>query len=158
MNPEFTIRPAAENEMGTVATLFREYADALGVDLSFQGFEAELAALPGPYAPPAGALLIAFSAAGDPVGCVGVRPFPEAGTCEMKRLHLTPGARGGGLGRTLAEAAIDAATRAGYARMRLDTLPTMIAAHSLYRRLGFEPTPPYYATPVPGTIFMQRTL
>jgi ribosomal protein S18 acetylase RimI-like enzyme len=159
MNPAFSIRPAAANEMGKVATLFREYAAALGVDLSYQGFEAELAALPGHYVPPAGALLLAFSAAGAPVGCVGVRPFlAEPGTSEMKRLHITPTARNGGLGRALAEAALEAATLAGYAQMRLDTLPEMFAAQALYRRLGFETTPPYYDTPVPGTIFMRKRL
>jgi ribosomal protein S18 acetylase RimI-like enzyme len=159
MNPAFSIRPAAADEMGTVATLFREYAAALGVDLSYQGFEAELAALPGHYVPPAGSLLLAFSAAGAPVGCVGVRPFPaEPGTCEMKRLHISLGARNGGLGRALAEAALEAATRAGYTQMRLDTLPEMIVAQALYRRLGFETTSAYYATPVPGTIFMRKNL
>ncbi len=144
--------------MTVVATLFRNYAAALEVDLSYQGFEAECASLPGAYAPPAGALLIALSAAGEPVGCVGVRPLAEAGTCEMKRLHTAPEVRGTGLGRALAQAAIEAARQAGHAAMRLDTLPTMLAAQALYRHLGFEVTPPYYPSPVPGTIFMRKTL
>jgi ribosomal protein S18 acetylase RimI-like enzyme len=158
MDRGFSIRPAAAHEMETVATLFRAYAGALGVDLSYQGFEAELAGLPGAYAPPSGALLIAVSPAGDPLGCVGVRPLAEPGICEMKRLHAAPVARGGGIGRALAVAAIEAATHAGYHTMRLDTLPAMITAQTLYRRLGFEETPPYYASPVPGTIFMRKTL
>lgn len=153
-----SVRPAAANETAAVATLFRAYADALGIDLSFQGFEAELATLPGAYAPPTGALLIAVSTTNEPVGCVGVRPLGEPGACEMKRLHVTPAARGRGIGRALAGAAIEAAIRAGYAAMRLDTLPGMTAAVTLYRRLGFEVTPPYYSSPVPGAIFMRKHL
>jgi ribosomal protein S18 acetylase RimI-like enzyme len=154
----FHVRAASADEMDVVATLFRAYAASLEVDLSYQGFEAELAALPGAYAPPAGALLIAVSAAGEPVGCVGVRALAEPGICEMKRLHTTPSVRGAGIGRALAVAAIHAATEAGYAAMRLDTLPLMIEAQTLYRRLGFEVTPPYYDSPVAGTIFMRKTL
>ena len=154
----FSIRPAAVDEMGSVATLFRAYAGALGVDLSYQGFEAELATLPGAYTPPDGALLIAVSSGGDAVGCVGVRKLAEPGVCEMKRLHVAPDARGAGIGRALVVAAIEAATRAGYAAMRLDTLPTMAAAAALYRRLGFETTPAYYDTPVAGTLFMRKAL
>jgi ribosomal protein S18 acetylase RimI-like enzyme len=154
----YDIRPARADEMGTVAALFRAYAGALGVDLAFQGFEAELTGLPGAYVPPDGALLVAVSAGGEAVGCVGVRKLAEPGVCEMKRLHVAPHARGTGLGRALAEAAIEAASRAGYAVMRLDTLPAMATAQGLYRRLGFEVTPAYYETPVAGTIFMRKTL
>jgi ribosomal protein S18 acetylase RimI-like enzyme len=158
MHRAFSIRPATADQIGTVATLFREYADALGIDLSYQQFEAELAALPGAYAPPSGALLIALSDAGETLGCVAVRPLVAPGSCEMKRLHTRPNARGFGIGRALAEAAIKAATRAGYGSMCLDTLPTMLAAHSLYRRLGFEAIPAYYDSPVTGTIFMRKPL
>ncbi|MGD0107668.1 MAG: GNAT family N-acetyltransferase [Rhodopila sp.] len=154
----FSIRPAAASEMGIVAALFREYADGLGVDLSFQGFEAELATLPGAYAAPAGALLIAVSLTGKLLGCVGVRPLGEPGVCEMKRLYTTAAARGAGVGRALAVAAIAAATRAGYVTMRLDTLPAMLAAQTLYRQLGFGITPGYYESPVQGTIFMKKDL
>ena len=154
----FSIRPASASDIQAVAALFRAYADSLGVDLSYQGFEAELATLPGAYAPPAGALLIAISAAGEPAGCVGVRPLAEPGACEMKRLHIAPAVRRGGIGRSLALAALEAAARAGYRAMRLDTLPTMLAAQNLYRRLGFEITPPYYESPIAGTIFMRKTL
>jgi ribosomal protein S18 acetylase RimI-like enzyme len=154
----FSIRPATAEDMDAVATLFRAYAESLGVDLSYQGFEAELAGLPGAYAPPTGALLLARDASGTPIGCVAVRPRREAGICEMKRLHLDPAARGSGIGRALAIAAIQAARQAGYQTMRLDTLPTMAAAQALYRTLGFETTPAYYDTPVAGTIFMRKTL
>jgi ribosomal protein S18 acetylase RimI-like enzyme len=159
MHRPFRIRPATASDIANVRTLFRAYASALGVDLSYQGFEQEIANLPGAYAPPAGILLLARATNdGEAVGCVAVRPFAEAATCEMKRLYTSPAARGAGLGRALAEAAIAAATRAGYRAMRLDTLPTMTTAQSLYRLLGFELTPPYYATPVDGTIFMRKTL
>nr|WP_294504690.1 GNAT family N-acetyltransferase [uncultured Rhodopila sp.] len=152
------IRPAEAADMPAVAALFREYADALGVDLCFQGFAAELAGLPGGYAAPTGALLVAVPAAGELVGCVGVRALAEPGGCEMKRLYARPGTRGSGVGRALAVAAIEAATGMGYARMCLDTLPDMTAAQGLYRSLGFETVPSYYETPLAGTIFMQKSL
>jgi ribosomal protein S18 acetylase RimI-like enzyme len=158
MGPAFSIRQATGDEMATVAMLFREYAGGLSVDLSYQGFEAELAGLPGVYAPPSGALLLAIAADGEPLGCVAVRNLPEDAVCEMKRLHVRPGARGAGLGRGLALAAIEVATLAGYRAMRLDTLPDMAVAQALYRSLGFATTPAYYATPVAGTLFMRKTL
>jgi ribosomal protein S18 acetylase RimI-like enzyme len=153
-----TIQPAVAADMPAVAALFREYADTLGVDLCFQGFEAELAGLPGAYAAPTGALLIAVSDADEVVGCVGVRKLADSRTCEMKRLYARPVTRGSGVGRALAVAAIEAARGLGYARMRLDTLPEMTAAQGLYRSLGFEIVPPYYETPLGGTIFMQKSL
>jgi ribosomal protein S18 acetylase RimI-like enzyme len=158
MHQGVTIRPPSDQEIATVAVLFREYAASLNVDLSYQGFAAELATLPGPYASPAGILLLAVAPHGDPFGCIAVRALPEDGTCEMKRLYTRPAARGMGLGRALAQAAIEAATRSGYRAMRLDTLPTMHAAQSLYRGLGFDLTPAYYDSPVTGTIFMRKIL
>ncbi len=158
MDLGFSVRPAVAIDMDAVASLFREYANSLGVDLSYQGFEAELAGLPGAYAPPGGALLLAWSADGIPIGCVGVRPLAEPGSCEMKRLYVRGPGRSIGGGRALAVAAIEAATAAGYLTMRLDTLPAMTAAQALYQRLGFEITPPYYASAVAGTIFMRKTL
>ena len=161
MNAGFRIDAAgdmATGDMATVALLFREYADQLGIDLSFQNFEAEIAGLPGAYAPPGGALLLAHSSRGEAMGCAAIRPLGEAGSCEMKRLYTCPGARGSGVGRALAEAAIKAAERAGYRTMRLDTLASMVAAQALYRSLGFETTPAYYDTPVANTIFMRKML
>ena len=155
MGDGFEVRPA--DDLTTVALLFREYAGSLGIDLSYQGFDAELEGLPGAYAPPAGALLLAYSFGGDVLGCVGVRPF-EPGTCEMKRLHTRPAARGAGVGRALAVAAIESARAAGERMRRLDTLADMLAAQALYRSLGFEETPAYYETPVAGTIFMRKVL
>jgi ribosomal protein S18 acetylase RimI-like enzyme len=155
----FSIRPAAAHEMTTVAVLFRGYAASLGVDLSFQGFEGELTSLPGAYAAPGGSLLLAVSPqTADPLGCVAIRKLAEAGACEMKRLYVSPDARGMGLGRALAVAAMETAIRTGYRTMRLDTLPLMSSAQALYRSLGFEATRPYYDTPVAGTMFMRKTL
>jgi ribosomal protein S18 acetylase RimI-like enzyme len=139
-----------------VRTLFREYADSLGVDLEYQGFEEELRDLPGPYAPPRGTLLLAWLD-NEVVGCVGVRPIDER-LAEMKRLFVRPAGRGTGLGRTLAEAAIRFATVAGYERMRLDTLPQMQRAQDLYRSLGFMPIDAYRFSPVPGTVFLELVL
>jgi GNAT superfamily N-acetyltransferase len=139
-----------------VRELFREYADSLGVNLDYQGFEEELRDLPGRYAPPAGTLLLAFND-DSPIGCVGVRPLDDE-NAEMKRLFVRPAGRGMGLGRTLAEAAIRFATVTGYSRMRLDTLPQMDRAQDLYRSLGFIPSDAYRFSPVPGTVFLELTL
>lgn len=151
----FQIRPAETDEdVRAVRALFEGYAASLPVDLGYQDFAAELAGLPGKYAPPGGALLLASARDGAALGCVALRALAPAGCCEMKRLFLRPEARGLGLGRALAEAAIAAARASGYAELRLDTLPSMGAAIGLYRRLGFEPVAPYYAPVPPGTIFM----
>lgn len=141
-----------ESDVAEVRTLFREYADTLSFALDFQDFERELAELPGAYAPPHGALLLVRGA-----GCVGLRPLDEA-TCEMKRLYVRPAARGGGVGRLLAEAAVAEARRLGYARMRLDTVPGMEAAQALYAQLGFREIVPYRANPIPGARFLELEL
>jgi carbonic anhydrase len=140
------------HDVELVRSLFREYAGSLGVDLSFQGFEEELAALPSGYD-----LVLVAGVGGEAAGCVGVRPF-AAGVCEMKRLYVRPAARGSGLGRALALAAIERARALGYHRMRLDTLPAMAAARSLYRELGFVEIEPYRHNPVAGTSFMELQL
>jgi ribosomal protein S18 acetylase RimI-like enzyme len=155
---DFSVRPAVASDIGAVAELFREYAASLDVDLSYQDFAAELAALPGAYAPPGGALLVAAPKAGSPLGCVAVRALPQSGECEMKRLYVRPAGRKTGAGLALATAAIEAATQAGYQGMRLDTLASMVQAQALYRRLGFQVTPAYYNSPVAGTVFMRKPL
>jgi len=130
-----------------VRGFLREYADSLSVDLSFQDFESELADPLGFYE----LVLLADD------GCVALRGIDDE-TCEMKRLYVRPVARGGGLGRALAEAVIAEARRRGYARMLLDTLPRMSAAQALYDSLGFRATESYRYNPVPGATFLELPL
>jgi putative acetyltransferase len=146
------VTAADTTDLAEVRALLHEYAASLPFTLEFQGFERELADLPGEYAPPRGRLVLARAA-----GCVGVRPLDGA-TCEMKRLYVRPAARGAGLGRLLAEAAVAAAHTLGYERMRLDTVPGMEAAQTLYERLGFREIAPYRVNPVPGTRFLELEL
>ena len=142
--------------LARVSTLFEEYAASLGFDLSFQDFARELEGLPGEYAPPGGAILLAYE--GDLVqGCVALRPMGQ-GICEMKRLFVRPGFRGRALGRGLAEAAIAEAVGKKYRTMRLDTVPVMTEAIALYRSLGFRPIAPYRANPIPGALFFEKDL
>jgi len=139
-----------------VRRLLREYEASLNVSLCFQGFEKELAELPGDYAPPRGRLLLGCD--GDqPAGCVALRGLGED-TCEMKRLYLRPEFRGQGAGRWLARAVIREARTLGYKRMRLDTLAVMREAKALYESLGFKRIEPYYHNPHPGTEFMELEL
>jgi putative acetyltransferase len=153
-----TIVPATTlRDVENVRALFREYEQSLGVDLCFQGFEQEVASLPGAYAPPPGRLLIALDDAGEAAGCVALRPL-GADVCEMKRLYLRPTLRGKGAGRALTTRVIEEARGAGYRAMRLDTLPMMKEAHALYESLGFRRIAPYYPNPVAGAIYMERLL
>ena len=137
-------------------TLFEEYAGWLGIDLSFQGFAAELAGLPGVYAPPRGRLLLALAVNGVS-GCVALRPLGD-GVCEMKRLFVRSGFRGQGVGKLLAEQIVEEARAIGYRMMRLDTLPSMQGAIRLYETLGFTRRTAYYETPLPDTVFMELHL
>lgn len=154
-----TIQPAeTAPDLEQVRILIREYVAGLGLDLSFQGFHAEMAHLPGRYAPPGGTLLLARDPSGHPVGCAGVRPLNPPATCEMKRLYVRPGARATGLGRTLVHHALAFAAQAGYARILLDTMPGMTAAQTLYRAMGFTETTPYQPATVPGMLFFSKAL
>ena len=140
--------------------ILREYAGSLAVDLCFQGFDTELAALPGEYAAPEGQLLLAF--VGDALaGCGGFRALADvdyANACEMKRLYVRPAFRRFGLGRLVAQALIDEARRAGYSVMLLDTLDEMESARELYAALGFEEIAPYYFNPIPGAHYLKVEL
>jgi putative acetyltransferase len=154
------VTPHTPEALQATREIFREYAQGLGVDLCFQGFDEELATLPGEYAPPRGALLLAL-ADGAVAGCVALRPldssdYPNA--AEMKRLYVREAYRGLGLGRQLAEAALDAARQAGYATVLLDTLDDMESARALYDDLGFEPIEPYYHNPIPGAHYLKAEL
>ena len=159
--PQIAISVAADpQDMPSVRSLIREYADALGVDLCFQNFEAELAQLPGDYESPRGALLVA-KVNGEIAGCCALRPLDSvdyAEASEMKRLFIRPGFRGLGLGRQLVEAILDFARQTGYACVLLDTLSDMEAARELYENLGFEKIPPYYYNPLAGAHYLKVQL
>ena len=146
--------------MQLLGTLFQEYAADLSIDLGFQDFEQEIATLPGEYAPPRGAVLLAW-VDGCPAGCCALRPldasdYPTA--AEMKRLYVRKAFRGFGLGRHLAEKILDVARLAGYASVLLDTLDDMEAARALYAELGFEEIPPYYHSPIEGSHYLKADI
>jgi putative acetyltransferase len=150
-------RLAAAAELPTIRAMFREYADSMGLDLTFQNFTEELADLPGKYAPPSGCILLA-RVDGEAAGCVALRPLGD-GVCEMKRLYVRPQHRGLGLGHKLAERIIWEARDLGYERIRLDTIASRMGdAVSLYRALGFREVPPYCDNPFPDAMFMELSL
>jgi len=152
-----SIVPASgAEEIRVVRQLFLEYQQSLGISLCFQGFEQELAALPGDYATPTGGLWLALLD-GDDVGCVGLRPCGD-GRGEMKRLYVKPHGRGRGVGQRLVDTVLEAAAGAGYETLCLDTLPSMHAAQRMYRRMGFVDCAPYGGHALSGTVFMERTL
>ena len=144
-------------DLDAARRLFRAYVDELDFDLDFQGFEAEMEALPGPYAAPEGAILLA-EVEGTAVGVVAVKPLDEAGVCEMKRLYVSPSHRGNGIGRALGEAILDVAQDFGYDVMRLDTVASMTPARALYRSLGFKERSAYYHNPLDDVVYMERAL
>jgi len=154
------VQPTSQHELDVARELFREYAGALGVDLCFQGFEAELATLPGQYAEPGGRLLLAL-VDGVPAGCCALRQLTDvdhSNACEMKRLYVRPAFRGLRLGRQMAEAIMDSARNRGYDCVLLDTLDEMETARALYEDLGFVEVPPYYHNPIPGAHYLKAKL
>ncbi len=150
------IQVAGDADLAEVRQLFREYAAWVGVDLSFQGFDQELAELPGDYVPPAGVLFVA-RVDGKVAGCVAAHRWRQ-GVCEMKRLFVRDGFRGSGCGRALVESIIAWAGQTGYQRILLDTLPVMGQAQRLYLSLGFREVAPYRPNPVPGARFLELVL
>ena len=154
------ISPDTPDLLAQAATIFREYAQSLSIDLGFQGFEQELALLPGDYAAPRGALLLA-TVDGLVAGCCALRPLDGcdyANASEMKRLYVRSAFRGFVLGRELASRTLDLARQAGYSHVLLDTLDDMEAARSLYLELGFEEIPPYYHNPIAGAHYLKVDL
>jgi ribosomal protein S18 acetylase RimI-like enzyme len=144
------------DDRSTVESLFREYVGSLSEDISFQNVDDELSGLPGKYARPGGAVLVA-RAGEAAAGAIAYRMF-EPGVCEMKRLYVRPSYRGRGLARDLANELIADARERGYRTMLLDTLASMQAARALYRDLGFVPVEPYYDNPLPGVMYMALDL
>jgi putative acetyltransferase len=154
------ITPESPEDWQETRLVLRDYAASLDVDLDFQGFEEELATLPGAYAPPGGLMLLAVID-GAVAGSGAFRPLPDAdypNACEMKRLFVRPAFRRFGLGRILAQALMDRATEAGYSSMLLDTLDDMEAARGLYESLGFAEVPPFYFNPIPGAHYLKAEL
>jgi GNAT superfamily N-acetyltransferase len=154
------VEASTPSQLQDARRLIGEYAAQLGVDLAFQGFDAELAGLPGEYAGPGGVLLLA-GVDGALAGCGAFRPLPDVdypNACEMKRLYVRHAFRRFGLGRLLARRLMDRALEAGYSTMLLDTLDEMEAARHLYVTLGFEEIPPYYYNPVPGAHYLKVEL
>jgi len=153
----YAVREATgATDLEAARALFREYADWLQVDLCFQGFDEELATLPGRYARPDGRLFLACRD-GVPVGCAALRRF-DADAGEVKRLFVQPAHRGRGLAHALTAAVIDAARTIGYRRLLLDTLDRMTEARRLYGEAGFREIPAYYANPLCGTVYMELVL
>lgn len=159
--PPIRIIPAGSPDQITHAkSLMLEYRDSISTPLCFQGFDTEMASLPGRYAPPTGVLLLALDGA-MPVGCIALReidPGPRGRTCEMKRLFVRPTHRAAGLGRALCEELITRAKTMNYAAMRLDTDTAMTSAQRLYESLGFKDIPKYNNDPIPDTRFFELTL
>ena len=152
--------PTSADDLAATSGVFREYAISLGFDLCFQDFEGEIANLPGDYAPPRGALLLAH-VDGAIAGCCALRPLDSSdyvNAAEMKRLYVRPAFRGLGLGRQLAEAILDAARMAGYDSVLLDTLNDMEIARAMYEELGFSEIPPYYHNPLAGAHYLKVDL
>jgi putative acetyltransferase len=156
-----SLRPAQfPDDLQTVRQLFLEYQAGLGIDLCFQGFEAELAELPGAYAPPAGTLMLAC-VDGEPAGCCAMRPLyntDHLNACEMKRLYVRPAFRGFGLGRLLVEHVLSDGRLSGYTTMLLDTLSDMETARALYQEMGFVEVAPYYHNPIAGAHYLKVDL
>ena len=170
--PAETIRRASSARDTELArALFVEYAQWLKVDLCFQGFDQELARLPGAYAGPRGCLLLAGGRdtafgcialrpldPGSGRGCGAAAPHPEIALGEVKRLYVQPGRRGEGWGARLTREIVDEARAIGYRELKLDTLEWMSAARALYARLGFRECAPYYDNPLPGVVYMSLAL
>ena len=146
----------SREDLEIARTLFTEYANSIGFSLAFQDFRRELEALPGDYGPPTGRLMLAWSGS-EAAGCVALRKL-SSDVCEMKRLFVRPAFRGKGIGRALALEAIEIARSLGYARMRLDTVPSMNRAIELYRTLGFSEIEPYRYNPIPRAKFLEMKL
>ncbi len=143
--------------VAVVRALVREYAAWIDVDLCFQEIDAEIDGLPGKYAAAHGGVLLLALNRGQAAGCVALRAL-EPGVCEMKRLWVRDAFRGARLGELLARTILQRAADLGYSSIRLDTLAHMTRAQRLYAQLGFREIPAYYDNPIPGTIYLEKSL
>ena len=150
------VRVESPEQFEQMGKLIVEYVGTLDFQLTFQDYEREIAELPQTYGPPAGAAFLALDSR-EPVGTVGVRLF-EGSICELKRMYVRPKERGMGAGRSLVVAAIEAGRALGYERMRLDTVPEMTTAISLYTSAGFYDIEAYRPNPIPGARFLELAL
>ena len=157
MPADISIIPATPAHYEEVRALFREYEEFLQVDLCFQGFDEELASLPGKYAPEQRGALLLAKRNDAAVGVVGLRDLGDS-IAEMKRLYIEPAGRGHNFGRALTDAVLAEARRFGYRAVRLDTFPSMVAANRIYDSLGFVDIPPYYDNPLPGARYRELKL
>ena len=154
-----SIRPAEnDQDIEDARTLFREHIGGIGDDLAFIGLDEELAGLPGDYAFPGGSMFFCRNANGEPVGCVAVRRLNRPGVCELKHLYVRASWRGLGAGRQLVASVVDFATKAGYRQVLLSTLPSLVAANSIYRQAGFHLTEPFYDEPMADALYYCRNL
>lgn len=151
-----TVLPGDTDMISAVRELFLEYQESLGIDFCFQGFEEELATLPGKYGPPDGRLILVYDDA-DLVACGALRPLGD-GIAELKRIYIRPRARRRGLGRKVSEELIAFASTRGYQAVRLDTLKRLSGASELYENLGFTSIPPYNDNPIPDVTYMEKKL
>lgn len=152
------LKAGSEEHITAVKQLFIEYAKSLDFDLCFQGFDQELAGLPGKYSQPSGCIILALLE-GTTAGCVALRPLPDHDSvCEMKRLYVRPNCQGKSIGRQLVKAIIEEARKLGYKSMRLDTVPSMQTAITLYKSFGFVEIEPYRENPVSGTLYLELDL
>lgn len=151
------VQAESAEQIAIARELFVEYGKSLGFSLCFQGFDKELAELPGDYAPPQGRLLLA-TLSGEVAGCIALHKI-DGDACEMKRLYVRPQFRGKGLGKALAARIIHEARAIGYMKLRLDTVePVMRAAVAIYRQLGFREIAPYRENPIDGASYMELDL
>lgn len=155
-----SIHPAeTPSEFESVRRLFRAYQALPGLAECVAGFEKEIAGLPGPYAPPQGVILLASDYGDDfAFGVVALRPLPEDGVCEMKRLYVDPLHRGTGAGQALVLRIVGEAVARGYRAIRLDTLPFMKEAIGLYQSVGFRQRARYYETAPASALFFELGL
>lgn len=144
------------DRLDEIRKLFVEYAQSLDIDLCFQDFDQELETLPGKYAPPKGALILAL-VDDQPAGCIALRKI-SGDTSEMKRLFVRPDFRGLKIGSQLVSTIIEAAKVRQYKYIRLDTLSTMKNALGLYASFRFYEIEPYIFNPIQGARYLELKL